>query len=112
MSQLKNEDRQFTVTDEDGKETLCTILFTFHSDEFNKDYVVFYPSEQEDNDEIELSAASFVEGPDGIGELQDIETEEEWEMIENALDHFEEDFDEECDDDECEHCHHHDEDEE
>ena len=35
-------DKTMTVFDEDGKEVECEILFTYHSDEFNKDYVLFY----------------------------------------------------------------------
>jgi uncharacterized protein YrzB (UPF0473 family) len=108
MSEVKKEDRQITLVDEDGKETVCNILFTFHSDEYNKNYVIFYPADQEDSDEIELSAQSYVEGEDGSGELQEIESDEEWEMIEDVLDKFEQE-DEECDecDDDCECCHEH-----
>ena len=35
------EDRTLTITTDSGEEILCEILFTTHSEEFNKDYVVF-----------------------------------------------------------------------
>ncbi|MBS1477410.1 MAG: hypothetical protein HP024_05690, partial [Acholeplasmatales bacterium] len=35
------EDRTLTITTDSGEEILCEILFTTHSKEFNKDYVVF-----------------------------------------------------------------------
>ena len=35
------QDRTLTLIQDDGKEILCDILFTYHSEEFNKDYVVF-----------------------------------------------------------------------
>jgi len=112
MSESKITDRQMILTDEEGKEQVFTILFTFHSDAFDKDYVIFYSTDQEGDEEIELNAASYIEGPNGIGELESIETDEEWEMIENALDHYVEEYDddeeEECDDEDCEHCCHHD----
>lgn len=109
---MENENR-LTFVDEDGNEILCEILFTFESKEFNKNYVLFYPVGGDD-EEIEVMAASYVPSEDGEGELQAIETEEEWAMIENVLDQFDEDFEEdcECEDEDCEEgdeeccCHH------
>ena len=97
-----------TFIDEDGNEVLCEILFTFESKEFNKNYVLFYPVGGDD-DEIEVMAAAYIPLEDGEGELLPIETEEEWQMIEEVLDQFseedfdDEDFDEEDfdDDEEC-----------
>ena len=70
----------------------------------------FHPVDYNDEDsdeQIEVGAACYVEGPDGTGDLQEIETDEEWELIEDALGQF----DEECCEGECgcgcghEHCH-------
>ena len=55
MSELKITDRQMILTDEEGKEQVFTILFTFHSDAFDKDYVIFYSTDQEGDEEIELT---------------------------------------------------------
>lgn len=100
---MENE-RQLTFIDENGNEILCEILFTFESKEFHKNYVLFYPVSGEDDD-IEVMAASFVPGEGGEGELNAIETDEEWDMIEKVLHQFEEDQDEEececCEGDEC-----------
>ena len=87
------KDNHLTYIDENGEEVLCEILFTYHSDEFNKDYVLFYPVGSEEEDEIEVLAASYTLDPegDGIGELHDIETDEEWAMIEELLEQFEAD---------------------
>lgn len=114
------KENRLTFVDEDGNEILCEILFTFESKEFNKHYVLFYPI-GEDDDEIEVMAASYVPTEEGEGELQAIETEEEWQMIESVLDEFdEEEFDEcDCEDEDCDcededddedeecDCHHH-----
>lgn len=104
---MENKENQLTFIDEQGNEVLCEILFTFNSEEFNKNYVLFYPvgSEAEDGS-IEVMAASYVEAEDGTcGELQDVTTDEEWELIEEMLESFSE---EECDCEECEedeeHC--------
>jgi len=81
------------LIDEEGNEILCEILFTFESKEFNKNYVLFYPVAGEEDD-IEVMAASYLPGEEGDGELQAIETDEEWDMIEKVLDQFEEDNEE------------------
>ncbi len=77
------EDRTITLTTEDGKEIVCDILFTYHSDQFKKDYVIFVPRGAN-----EASAASYIEKSDGAGELQKIETEEEWQMLEDLLNDY------------------------
>ncbi|HRF70924.1 MAG: DUF1292 domain-containing protein [Anaeroplasmataceae bacterium] len=77
------EDRTITLTTSEGKDIVCDILFTYHSDQFNKDYVVFVPRGTN-----EASAASYIESGDGNGELQKIETEEEWKMLEELLDDY------------------------
>ena len=96
-------DGQLTIIDADGNERLCQILFTLESEDFGKKYVVFYEistlSEAEDDENVELMAASFTEGEDGQGELHEIETEEEWAFIESAV----ADFDSQCSG-ECEGC--------
>ena len=97
---------QLTIIDAEGNERLCQILFTLESEEFGKKYVIFYPIEQlegEDDEQIQLMAASFTEGEDGVGELSEIETDEEWAFIEAAVNDFDaqcagncEDCEEEC----------------
>lgn len=97
-------DGQLTIIDAEGNEKLCQILFTLESEEFGKKYVVFYEiselSDSDDDGEIPLMAASFVENEDGQGELSEIETDEEWAFIEAAVN----DFDAQCagNCDECE----------
>ncbi|GAA0334460.1 DUF1292 domain-containing protein [Bacillus carboniphilus] len=84
------EDKHITVYDEEGNEQLCEVLFTFDSEEFNKSYVLYYPvgqDEDEEEEEIEIMASSFSPGEDG-GELQPIESDEEWDMIEEMLETF------------------------
>lgn len=87
------QDGQITIIDEEGNEKLYQILFTLESEEFGKNYVVFYEissiSGADDEDEIPLLAASYVEGENGEGDLQEIETEEEWAFIEAAVKDYE-----------------------
>lgn len=111
---MENENR-LTYIDENGNEVLCEVLFTFESEEFGKKYVLFYEvGDMEDgDDQVSVMAASYQEGEDGsIGELYAVETDEEWDLIEEMLQRFDdeecdcEDCDEECHDEHCG-CHHH-----
>ncbi len=70
------DERTLILQDENGKEIKAQILFTHHSEEFNKDYVVFLPEDSE-----QYSAASYVEEGLTEGELSPIETDEEWELL-------------------------------
>lgn len=88
---MEHGEKQITIIDENGNEQLCEVLFTFESDEFSKSYVLYYPvgAEEDDNEEIEIHASSFIPGEDGEdGELKPVETDEEWEMIEETLGAF------------------------
>lgn len=83
-----------TIVDEDGNEELFEILFTFDSEDFGKSYVLIYPAGVPEGDEVELQAYSYLENEDGTeGDLQPIETEKEWDMIEEVLNTFMEDED-------------------
>ncbi|MFJ7826874.1 Uncharacterized protein YrzB, UPF0473 family [Psychrobacillus sp. OK028] len=80
-----------TIVDENGNEQLCNVLFTFESDEFGKSYVLYYPigAEEDENEEIEIHASSFVPNEDGEdGELLPVESDAEWDMIEEMLSTF------------------------
>jgi len=88
---MEHGEKQITVVDEDGNEQLCEVLFTFESDEFGKSYVLYYPvgAENDDEDDIEIHASSFVPNEENQeGELQPVETDEEWDMIEEMLNTF------------------------
>lgn len=77
------EDRTITLMNDNGEEIICDILFTYHSDEYEKNYVVFQPRGGE-----EVSAACYVEAGDGNGSLEKIETEEEWNLLEELLEDY------------------------
>jgi uncharacterized protein YrzB (UPF0473 family) len=90
-------DKTLTIKTEDGKEILCDILFTYHSPEFNKDYIVFTSKA----DGI-TSAAIYNSKGNGEGELVEIKSEEEWKMLEELLEDYS-NKKEECDND-CSSC--------
>ena len=71
------DDNKMIITDEDGNEHVVTILFTYHHDERNKDYVLFLEEDDDDN----VIAMSYTED----GDLLPIEDEEEYAEIEELL---------------------------
>jgi len=92
------EENQITIVDENGNEQLYEVLFTFESEEFNKSYVLFQQvgEAEEDEDGPEIHAYSFIPSEDGgEGELIPIETEEEWDMVEEMLNTFYDEQDDE-----------------
>lgn len=82
------KDNKLTIIKEDGTEELANILFTHQSEE--KNYVVFELIDSE-----EITAAIYKENKNGEGELLDIETDEEWEMLDELLDAYFDELDEE-----------------
>ena len=71
MSEIKPLDQQLTIIDEEGNEILCQILFTFESEEFKKNYVLFYPLDDSDDEEnVTVMAASYVENEDGTVDIK------------------------------------------
>ncbi len=95
------DERHITVVDDEGNEQLCEVLFTFESEQFKKWYVLYYPISADEDEEIEIQASSFIdEGNGENGELLPIETEEEWDMVEEMLAAFLEEDEEDEEEDE------------
>lgn len=82
---------QLVIEHPDGTEELATILFTHEAN--GKNYVVF-----EFDETKQVSAAIFTEDENGEGYLEDIETDEEFEMLDVVLDKYYDDLEEELDD--------------
>ncbi len=72
------------VFEKDGKEVECQILFTCNLEGYEgNNYVVFKIGDTED-----ISAARYTEEGDGIGELLDVETDKEWDLLDDAIESF------------------------
>lgn len=78
------EEKRFFVKDEEGIEREFEIVLTFEAPESKINYVVY----KEPGDGDEVMAAIYDETAKGEGKLLEIETEEEFEMIQNVLDAF------------------------
>jgi uncharacterized protein YrzB (UPF0473 family) len=101
VTQMEHGQEHITVVDENGNEQLFEVLFTFESADFGKSYVLYFPvgADEDEEGEIEIQASSFTENADtdgkvAGGELRPVETDEEWDMIEEMLNTFLEDEEE------------------
>ncbi|MBE6107777.1 MAG: DUF1292 domain-containing protein [Erysipelotrichaceae bacterium] len=81
------DSNKMIVKDENGQEKEMEILFTFESDELNAQYVVFTDPQDEEG---EVFASRY----NDEGELEPIETEAEWEMIEEVVGAFSDEMNE------------------
>ncbi len=78
------EEKTLRVIDENGNEHDYEIVLTFKSDQTQKNYVVY----KEPGDSDEVYAAIYNEEDKDGGRLQPVESEEEWDIIEEVLNTF------------------------
>ena len=81
--EIKNE-HQMVVTDNEGKEHLMQILFTYDNEERKTSYVFFYDTEDKDE---EVVVMRYFEN----GELEPIEDDEEYDEVEEVFNAWQED---------------------
>ena len=81
------ENKKLIVIDDSGKEIEMEIMFTFS--ENGKNYVVYF-NPQDDDEDTELYVSCY----DDEGNLYPVETEEEWDMIDEVVGAFIEDSEE------------------
>lgn len=70
------------VTTSDGRQLTFKVLFTYHSEDFEKDYVFFF----EENDEDNIIVYSY----DDSNTLHEIEDEEEFKELDEVLQTYDE----------------------
>lgn len=80
----------FTMLDENGKEILYDVLFTFESEETGKNYIVYTDNTiDEKTGNVEVYASVYNPN-DEHSKLEQIETEKEWKVIETILETLQE----------------------
>ncbi len=85
------ENNTFKVINEEGREIVCDILFTFDSEETNKSYIVYTDNTKDEAGNIQVFASIYdpkQENP----RLDPIETEQEWKIIETILNTLQEEI--------------------
>ena len=68
----------------DGEEKEFEVLYTFRSIKYNKDYVIYTDNLYDEDNNLNIFASVYYPF-DLERELEDIETDEEWKVIEEFL---------------------------
>ena len=82
----------FTVINDEGKEILCNILFTFDSDETKKSYIVYTDNTKDDAGNIKVYASIYDPDSTDSMELLPIESDKEWKVIDTILESIQEEI--------------------
>lgn len=89
MSEQEHNDDFITLVDDQGNEELYKVLFTFDSDDYGKSYILLYPASAENDEQVDIQAYAYQSQDDGSeGELEPIEDDAEWDMVEEVLNTF------------------------
>ncbi|NSL50197.1 DUF1292 domain-containing protein [Calidifontibacillus erzurumensis] len=94
----KEEKERIIIPDENGEEHLFDVLFTFDVEETGRSYIVLEPvGASEDEEEVEVFAFRYEDHGSDEDDLSlfPIETDEEWDMVEEMLNTFTEEMEEE-----------------
>lgn len=79
----EDDDICVTLDFEDGSQKECEVLTIFEAD--GRDYIVLIPTEEEDDEEIEegeIFIYRYHEDEEGNPSLEEIQSEEEYEIVE------------------------------
>ncbi|WP_407269532.1 DUF1292 domain-containing protein [Radiobacillus sp. PE A8.2] len=81
------EKERIIIPDEKGEEHLFEVLFTFDVDQTEHSYIAVVPAEQSEEEEVEVFAFRYEENANDEDDfsLFQIETDDEWEMVEEML---------------------------
>jgi uncharacterized protein YrzB (UPF0473 family) len=80
------EDKErIIIPDDNGVENLFEVLFTFDVEETGKSYVAVVPAEQVNDEEVEVYAFRYEEKDDDDLSLFALESDEEWDIVEEML---------------------------
>mgnify|MGYP002767340352 FL=1 len=83
------KENKFVLLDEKGQEKEYGVLFTFESEETNKNYIVYTDNSLDDTGNVQVFASVY-NPEDENTKLEPIETEKEWKVIETILDTLQE----------------------
>ena len=82
---------QFTLIDEEGKEVVYDVLFTFDSEETKKSYIAYTDNTKDADGKLSVYASTYDKNGEST-ELKAIETEKEWKIVETVLQSLQEEM--------------------
>ena len=89
---MEEKNNKFTVINDEGKQIECEVLFTFDSDETKKSYIEYTDNTKDEIGNIKVYASIYDPKAmdDNKMQLEPIETEKEWNIIETILESLQE----------------------
>ena len=72
------------VTNDQGDQVICDILFTFDNEETKKSYIVYTDNTKDESGRVRVYA-SIYNPNDPKSKLEDIKTDKEWKVIDTIL---------------------------
>lgn len=80
---MKDEKMTVVAPNAEGKMVEYDVLFTFDSDVTDKSYIAYTDNSLDEQGNIKVYASIY--DPDNLENLTEIETEEEWNLVNNVL---------------------------
>ena len=80
-----DENRHITMVDENGEELDCEIVMYYLCDKNNTQYIFYTDNSIDENGLYNFYASRYLGEEDGELKLAGIESEEEWGLLEEAL---------------------------
>ena len=96
-TEFNKEEELLTLYDEDGSEVLYRKMLEFYHPDFDKNYVILAEEGNFSDDEEDIELIPMINVPDEDGDggkFLPVETDDEWDMIEEVVNTQKDDYDE------------------
>jgi uncharacterized protein YrzB (UPF0473 family) len=90
---MNKEPGKLIITNNEGKQLECDVLFTFDSDETGKSYIAYTDNTKDENGNIRVYASIYDPNGEDL-ELKPLTDPKEWKVIESILSSIQEKVDE------------------
>ncbi|ETT82398.1 DUF1292 domain-containing protein [Viridibacillus sp. FSL R5-0477] len=95
-NEQEHDHKHIHLIDEEGNEHTYAVLYEFSVDATEQSYVLYYEEGVAEGEQVEVFAAKTILSEDGeLESIEEIETDEEWDMVEEVLNTLDAEFGEE-----------------
>ncbi|HJE18958.1 MAG TPA: DUF1292 domain-containing protein [Aliicoccus persicus] len=83
--EFNNDEEVLTLYDNEGNEVLYRKLLQFYHPEFKKEYLILAEESNFSDEDGDIELIPMISTDDEEGQLLPVETDEEWDMIEEVV---------------------------
>lgn len=83
--EFNNDEEVLTLYDNEGNEVLYRKLLQFYHPEFKKEYLILAEESNFSDEDGDIELIPMISTDDEDGQLLPVETDEEWDMIEEVV---------------------------